>query len=219
MDGGNNFTFKQTVMKTLITILLTVICLSCKTWDWGETFIYKIPKGSHQDISMPVMIEGTEKWGGNITLEYDAEEMICPENFAYWNKFGGIMPDLTSNFIEGKHQSARLAWRVDPEDTEYFYLGYIVYVWGEKEPYRDYLLNDGERIRIKTGEQFYGSVVKYDEWWGVFYEYETAYIKIDDPKLKGEDLMVVMDPYYGGVPVAPTDITITLEIIDTTWLY
>ncbi len=207
-------------MKTLLSVLLLSIVLSgCDLWDWGDTVVYIIPEGKHQDFNMPEMIDGTEIWAGNIVIDYNPKKMTCPENFAYWNKLGGMMPDLTSNFIEGKHQSARLAWRVDPMDTEYIYLGYIVYVMGEKQPHRGYLYTpDSTYVRVKIGEQFYGSVVKYKEWWGVYLA-ENIYIKVGDPELKGEDLMVVMTPYYGGKPTAPTDITITITFVDTTWLY
>jgi len=211
------------IVGTIILMLLAIGLFGCKTWHWGDIIIYEIPKGEHADVGMPSIIEGTEKWGGEMILEYNPDEMVDEEyNFAYWNKLGGMMPDINDNFTEGKHQSARIAWRVDPDDPSYFYVGYIVYVYGETEPHRDYLKDSNDqRIRIPVGVEFYPQVIKYDAWWGVYVEYQGTggYIKIEDDKLKREKFMVVMDPYYGGEPVAPTDIYITLKYIDTTWLY
>jgi len=209
-------------MRTAIIISL-ILLSSCKTWHWGETIEYKIPKGKHADVGMPTIIDGTKKWGGEMTLEYDPEEMVDPEhNFAYWNKLGGIMPDLTDNIFGGSHRSARIAWRVDPEDPYYFYIGYIVYIQGIKEPYRNYLLDEeGNKVRIPVGDSFVPMVTQYTDHWGVYVKYngQEARKRFNDSSLKKEKFLVVMDPYYGGVPVAPTDIYITLTIIDTTWLY
>ena len=45
-------------MKTKIIVLILAISFSgCRTWNWGETLEYKIPKGKHQDIGMPMIIE------------------------------------------------------------------------------------------------------------------------------------------------------------------
>ena len=210
-------------MKKLLVFIMILCLFSCKTWEWGETFNYHIPAGQHSDIGMPMIIEGTERWGGEMTLDYDPFRMIdTVENFAYWNKFGGIMPDLTDNFIPGKHQSARAAWRVDPEDPAYIYMGYIVYVWGREKPYRGYLLDqDSAKVRVPVGETFWPIVTKYSDRWGVYVKYkdQEAEIRVNDKELKREKMMVVMDPYYGGEPVAPTDIYIELKIIDTTWIY
>ena len=206
---------------TLIAILIfmSVIINGCKTWEWGDTINYTIPEGEHAEMGMPFIIDGTEKWGGEMTLEYNPDEMIdTVENFSYWNKLGGIMPDINDNY--GSHQSARAAWRVDPEDTDYFYVGYIVYV--QDEPQRGYLLDyDGNKIRIRVGETFFPMVTLYSDRWGVYVRYgnQEGSVRVEDDKLRWERFVVVMDPYYGGNPVAPTDIFISLKIIDTHWNY
>ena len=210
-------------MKNLLIISALVLLSGCKLWDWGETYYYHIPTGKHSDISCPMIIEETEVWGGEMLLTYNPDRMIdTVENFAYWNKLGGMMPDATSNMIEGKHQSARVAWRIDPSDVHYVYLGYIVYKMGLETPERGYLLTaEGEKMRIPMGEPFHVFVSKQKEWWSisVYYGDEDAYKKAEDPFLRREKFMVVMDPYYGGTPAAPTGISFTLKIKDTTWLY
>lgn len=207
----------------IIPILALLLIPGCKTWQWGDTITYHIPEGKHSDSGMPMVIDGTEKWGGYMHMVYNPELMADPaENFAYWNKIGGIMPDITSNLIEGKHQSARVAWRVDPEDPGYIYIGYIVYVKGQDAPERGYLLDDeGEKVRVFVGDEFYSSVTNHGSHWGVYVEYggKKAAIRVDDERLKKEKFYVVMDPYYGGNPVAPTDIFITVTHIDTNWNY
>ena len=207
-----------------LTIILLFACLtSCTIWNWGDTYTFHIEEGKHSDLSTPMLIEGTEVWGGEMTLNYNPSGMVDKtHNFSYWNKLGGMMPDLNDNFIEGKHQSARAAWRINPPDMDHIYLGYIVYIRGQDKPERGYLLTyEGERIKVPVGEPFRVYVSQSKEWWGVtaYYGGGEAYIKVDDPTLKREKFLVVMDPYYGGVPAAPTDITITLKIMDTTFLY
>jgi len=209
-------------MRKLIVISLLVILSGCKLWKWGETYHYHIPTGKHSDTNCPMIIHETEVWGGEMIMTFNPERMIdTVYNFSYWNKLGGMMPDITSNMIEGKHQSARVAWRINPPDVDHIYLGYIVYVYGKTEPYRDYLLTpEGERIKVSIGEPFYIFVSKNKAgWWGITYGHDEAYIKIVDPYLKREKFMVVMDPYYGGTPPAPTGINISLKIKDTTWIY
>jgi len=211
-------------MKKISSILILIFLLTgCKTWDWGEIFYYEILEGNHSGVNMPVIIEGTEKWGGEMTLTYNPGKMIDPvENFSYWNKLGGLMPSLDDNFIVGKHQSARAAWRVDPLDTEYIYIGYIVYVWGQDEPQRGYLLDgDGNKVRVKIRDTFFPVVTQYSDHWGVGVKYngQLAEIRVNDEELRREKFLVVMDPYYGDNPVAPTTIYIRLEIMDTTWIY
>lgn len=208
-------------MRKLIVISLLVVLSGCKIWDWGETYHYVIQAGKHSDKNCPMVIHETEVWGGEMILTYNPERMIdTVYNFSYWNKLGGMMPDITSNMIEGKHQSARVAWRINPPDMDHIYLGYIVYVYGKTEPYRDYLLTpEGERIKIAIGQPFHIFVSKKKEWWGITYGHDEAYIKIVDTHLKREKFMVVMDPYYGGIPPAPTGINISLKIKDTTWMY
>ena len=156
-------------------------------------------------------------------LTYNPERMVDEEyNFSYWNKLGGMMPDITDNWIPSKHQSARAAWRINPPVKDSVYLGYIVYVYGSEMAQRGYLLTaDGERIAVPLGEPFHVFVSKYKTWWGVsaYYGGKEAYIKVTDPMLKRERFLVVMDPYYGGVPTAPTGINISLKIKDTTWMY
>lgn len=210
---------KKTVLFTAFALLL----IGCKTWDYGDTHTYIIPEGKHTTLSSPTLIEGTEVWGGEMTVLFNTEQMIDKEyNFSYWNKLGGLMPDLNDNFIPGKHQSARAAWRIDPPDMDYIYLGYIIYVWGQEESQRGYLLSaDGTKIKVPVGSPFNICVKQYDNWWGITAHYggQEAYIKVEEPKLRKERFLVVMDPYYGGVPAAPTAITITLRVMDTTWIY
>jgi len=211
-------------MRNILIILIALMLLpACKTWRWGDTVHSHINKGEHHGSERFVIIEGTKKWGGECVLEYNPDEMVDPvENFSYWNKLGGLMPDITDNLIEGKHQSARVAWRVDPEDPGYFFIGYIVYVKGQDKPERDYLRDSNNNlIRIPVGAMFKPQVIKYDLWWGIYVDYngQVAYKKILDENLKREKFLVVMDLYYGGDPVAPTDIDMSLHYIDTTWLY
>lgn len=214
---------KKEEMRNLIIILALILLPGCKLWEWGEIYKYEIPKGKHSDMSTPMLIEGTEVWGGEMVLYYDPEQMVDEEyNFGYWNKLGGMMPDIIDNVIEGKHQSARAAWRIDPPVLDSVYLGYIVYIYGLETPERGYLLTDkGERIAVPMGRPFTVFVSKKQEWWSVSARYggKEAYKRVDDPLLKREKFLVVMDPYYGGHPPAPTNITITLKIKDTTWLY
>ena len=206
----------------VLLMLLLGFPMGCKTWDYGNTYRYTIEQGKHSPGEFPIIIQGTERWGGNMVIMYDPDQMIdTVENFSYWNKLGGIMPDITDNWIEGKHQSARAAWRVDPEDPAFMYLGYIVYVYGQDKPERGYLTDYNEkRIHVPIGAEFFVAVNQYKDHWGVFVDYGgvRAEIKVDDPKLRGEKMMVAMDPYYGGNPVAPTDIEIRLEAIETTLL-
>jgi len=210
-------------MRNLIIILALILLPGCKTWQWGETQHYFIETGEHSDKLGPVLIEGTKVWGGEMIITYNPDRMIDEEyNFSYWNKLGGMMPDITDNWIPGKHQSARAAWRIDPTDVSYIYLGYIVYVYGLETPERGYLLTSaGEKIRVPMGEPFRVFVSKSKEWWGVsaYYGGREAYKKAMDPMLKRERFLIVMDPYYGGEPPAPTGINFTLKIKDTNWNY
>jgi len=210
-------------MRNLIIILALILLPGCKLWDWRDTHHYFIEAGKHSDMMSPTLIEGTEVWGGEMILTFDPEKMIdTVYNFGYWNKLGGMMPDLTDNWIPGKHQSARAAWRIDPPVTDSVYLGYIVYTYGLEMPERGYLLTSkGERIAVPVGAPFHVFVSKSKEWWGItaYYGGKEAYKKAVDPLLKRERFLVVMDPWYGGEPPAPTNIDITLKIKDTTWLY
>ena len=223
---GCLFSRKNLVTLLIISVLSLVLGFlvgGCKLWEWGATYHYHIPTGKHTDVNCPMLIEETEVWGGEMIMTYNPERMVdTVANFAYWNKLGGMMPDITSNVVTGKHQSARAAWRVDPLDVQYVYLGYIVYVYGLETPDRGYLLTaKGERLRVPVGQPFHVFVSKYKTWWGVsaYYGGIEAYKKVDDPFLKRERFLVVMDPYYGGVPAAPTGISISLKIKDTTWRY
>ena len=210
-------------MKNILIILAIALLPACKLWEWGETYTYHIPTGKHTDVNCPMIIHETEVWGGEMIMTYNPERMIdTVYNFSYWNKLGGMMPDVLDNFIPSKHQSARAAWRIDPLDVQYIYLGYIVYVYGLESPDRGYLLTaKGEKIRVPMGQPFHVFVSKYKTWWGVsaYYGGKEAYVKVTDPMLKRERFLVVMDPWYGGVPTAPTGISISLKIKDTTWLY
>ena len=211
-------------MRSLIlTILILVLIPGCKLWKWGETYTYHIPAGKHTDVNCPMMIDETEVWGGEMILTYNPERMVdTVYDFSYWNKLGGMMPDITDNWIPTKHQSARAAWRIDPPVKDSVYLGYIVYVYGQEMAQRGYLLTaKGERIAVPLGKPFHVFVSKKKEWWSVsaYYGGKEAYVKVEDPLLKRERFLVVMDPYYGGIPVAPTGISISLKIKDTTWLY
>ena len=210
-------------MRNLIIILALILLPGCKTWRWGDTYHYFIEQGQHSDFLCPSLIKGTKVWGGEMILTFDPTKMIDTiGNFSYWNKLGGMMPDLTDNWIPGKHQSARAAWRIDPPVLDSVYLGYVVYVWGFETANRGYLLTDkGERIAVPVGEPFTVFVQKYAGWWGVVAEYggKEAYVKVLDDRLKRERFMVAMDPWYGGEPGAPTNIDITLKIKDTNWLY
>jgi len=132
------------------------------------------------------------------------------------------MPDVDANLIPDKHQSARVAWRINPTDVSKVYLGYIVYRFGLETPERGYLLTEeGEEICVPMGTPFHVFVSKKKTWWSIsaYYNGMEAYKKAEDAMLYRERFMVVMDPYYGGVPTAPTDITITIKVKDTTWLY
>ena len=195
----------------------------CKLWVWGTTYDYKIAEGMYRDWTCPMLISETEVWGGEMIITFDPEKMVdTVHNFGYWNKLGGMMPDLTDNWIPGKHQSARAAWRIDPPVKDSVYLGYIVYTYGLETPERGYLLTSkGERIAVPVGKPFSVFVSKSKEWWGItaYYGGKEAYKKAVDPMLKRERFLVVMDPWYGGEAAAPTDIDITLKIKDTTWLY
>ncbi len=206
-------------MKTISSILVLFLCLTgCKTWEYGDVYYQHIDKGEHY-ATPSLTLHFTEVWGGKCILEYDSEQMIDLEyNFSYWNKLGGLMPDITDNI--GEHQSARLAWRVDPEDTNYFYVGYISYVNNEVE--RGYLLGyDEEKLRIAVGDEFDARVNKYTDHWGVHVRYGgyEAFKRINDNELKRERFVVVMDMYYGGIPAAPTDIDLTIEVVDTKFIY
>jgi len=210
-------------MRNLIIILALILLSGCKLWDWGETYHYVIPEGKHTDVKCPMLIPGTQVWGGEMVMTYNPERMVdTVYNFSYWNKLGGMMPDITDNIVEGKHQSARAAWRIDPPVTDSVYLGYIVYIWGVETAERGYLLTaEGERIAVPLGKPFHVYVSKYKTWWGIsaYYGGKEAYKKVVDPMLKRERFLVVMDPYYGGEPGAPTNITITLKIKDTKFGY
>lgn len=211
-------------MRKILILLLAVLLLSgCKLWEWGEIYTYYIPAGKHTDVNCPMWIQETEVWGGEMILTYNPERMIdTVYNFSYWNKLGGMMPDVLDNIIPGKHQSARVAWRINPPVKDSIYLGYIAYVYGKEKPERGYLLTaKGERIAVPLGKPFHVFVSKKKEWWSVsaYYGGKEAYKKVEDPLLKREKFLVVMDPYYGGVPPAPTGIHISLKIKDTTWLY
>ena len=211
-------------MKKLLILLLAITLLpGCKLWEWGETYHYHIPTGKHADVNCPMIIHETEVWGGEMILTYNPERMVdTVANFRYWNKLGGMMPDLTSNFLTGKHQSARAAWRIDPPMKDSVYLGYIVYIRGQEVAQRGYLLTaKGERIAVPLGKPFHVFISKKREWWSVsaYYGGREAYVKVLDPLLKRERFLVVMDPWYGGGPPAPTSIHISLKIKDTTWLY
>jgi len=213
----------RAMRKTLIILLAIILLPGCETWNWGETYHYHIPAGEHGDINCPAVIQETEVWGGEMTMTYNPDRMVdTVYNFSYWSKLGGMMPDITSNFIEGKHQSARAAWRLDPTDVSYIYLGYIVYVYGLETPERGYLLTtNGEKVRVPMGSPFHVFVSKAKEWWSisVYHGGKEAYIKVEDEMLKRERFMVVMEPWYGGEPPAPTGINFSLKIKDTTWLY
>lgn len=210
-------------MRTLIVILALALLPGCKLWEWGATYNYHIPAGKHTDVNCPMVIEETEVWGGEMVMTYNPERMEdTVYDFSYWNKLGGMMPDITDNWILGKHQSARAAWRINPPVKDSVYLGYIVYVYGQEMPQRGYLLTaKGERIAVPLGKPFHVFVSKYKTWWGVsaYYGGKEAYIKVIDPMLRREKFLVVMDPYYGGEPPAPTGINISLKIKDTTWIY
>lgn len=198
-----------------LLILLSIISVSCKTWEYGEVYTQHIEAGKH--YAKPIQLKFTEAWGGLCVLEYDSEEMIDPEeNFAYWCKLGGLMPDLTDNI--GYHESARMAWRVDPEDTNYFYLGYIIY-HGDVE--RGYLLDvNGNKMRVRVGDQFDARVIKYRDHWAVSAKYNGQYAyKRYDIDLKREKFIVGLDLYFGGAVPAPTDIWLTVETVDTNWNY
>ena len=213
---------KIIIITIFATLVAGIVLLSqCKRWEWGETITYTIPEGKHAEFNFPTLIKGTEVWGGEMIIEYNPDQMIdTTHGFSYWNKLGGMMPDLSSNLIPGEHQSARAAWRIDPPDMDHVYLGYIVYVWGQETPERDYLYTpEGEKVRVGIGEPFKIFVSKSKTWWGITYGNEEAWKKIEDEELRGEQFMVAMDPYYGGHPVAPTEITITLRVYDTTWIY
>lgn len=199
--------------KTLIILLSFVAMFSCKTWEFGDTYMQHIAAGEH--FATPIELHFTKMWGGLCVLEYDPEQMIdTVENFSYWNKLGGLMPDITGN--TGFHQSARCAWRVDPEDTDFFYLGYIIYN-GDVE--RGYLLDDqGEKMRIQVGHEFDARVKNFGYCWGVSAKYNGQYAyKRYDVDLKKNLNDVVMDLYYGGDVPAPTDIWLTVEVVDTNW--
>jgi len=214
---------KETEMRNLIIIITLILLPGCKLWEWGDTYKYEIPKGAHSDVLCPMLIKETKVWGGEMILFYDPVQMVdTVGNFGYWNKLGGMMPDITDNYIVGKHQSARAAWRIDPPEIDRVYLGYIVYIYGVEMAERGYLLtSEGERISVPMGRAFHVFVSKYKEWWGVsaYYGGQEAYKKAVDPTLKRERFLVVMDPYYGGEPGAPTNITITLKIKDTKFGY
>ena len=186
---------------------------SCKTWEFGDIYYQHIEKGEH--ASKPVGLEFTKMWGGLCVLEYDPEAMIdTVENFAYWNKLGGLMPDINDNI--GHHESARVAWRVDPEDPYYFFLGYIIY---DGEPERGYLLDaEGNNMRIMVGDEFDARVVNYGDHWGISAKHKGQYaFKRYDTDLKKDKFTVVMFLYYGGNVPAPTDIDLTIKVVDTNW--
>lgn len=198
-------------MKYLTIILLLLV--SCKTWELGDIYTQHIEAGEHH--ATPIRLEFTKMWGGLCVLEYDSEQMVdIVENFSYWNKLGGLMPDINDNF--GFHQSARMAWRVDPEDTDFFYLGYIIY---NGDVARGYLLDaNGEKMRVQVGAEFDARVKNFGYCWGVSAKYngQNAY-KRYDVDLKKNKNDVVMDLYYGGNVPAPTDIDLTIRVVDTKW--
>jgi hypothetical protein len=211
-------------MKKMLTFAIIALLLgSCRTWDYGDTYVQTVEKGDFSPKLEWVVIDGTKVWGGNCTITYTASKMVdSVDNFGYWSKLGGLMPDVGSNYIEGLHQSARAAWRVDPEDPNYIYLGYIVYVKGESEPQRGYLKDyNGEKFRVQVGIPFFAHVKNHGEWWGVSVSHggRSGYVKVIDKALKREKFMVVMNLYYGGTVPAPTDVTLTMEAIDTHWNY
>jgi len=211
-------------MKRLaIVFFITILFSGCKLWEWGETYHYHIPTGKHSDVNCPMVIEETEVWGGEMIMTFNPDRMVdTVANFAYWNKLGGMMPDITDNVAIGKKQSVRAAWRIDPPVMDSIYLGYVAYKKGIEESERGYLLTaKGEKIVVPLGKPFHVFVSKKKEWWSVsaYYGGKEAYVKVVDPLLKREKFLVVMDPYYGGAPPAPTGINISLKIKDTTWLY
>lgn len=212
--------------KILVFVLffLAFVMLSCKKWESEDFYKEHIKAGNHSPNSFPSLIEGTKHWGGECTLEYDPSKMVDPEfNFAYWNKLGGLMPDIIDNLLEGKHQSARVAWRTDPEDPNYIYLGYIIYVPGEKKPIRDYLYygdsensDNQEKVRIKNGETFFASVKHCLKSWEmhVCYDEKQGSVVYEDSTLTEEAFLVPLGLYYGGEPPAPTDIYLTIKVQD-----
>lgn len=210
-------------MRNLLIISFVVLLSGCKIWEWGETYRYHIPTGKHSDVNCPMIIEETEVWGGEMVMTYNPERMVDTVwNFSYWNKLGGMMPDITDNAAVGEKRSARAAWRINPPDMNHIYLGYIAYKKGVEQPERGYLLTaEGERLRVPMADTFHVFVSKKKEWWNIsaYYGGKEAYVKVEDPSLKREKFLVVMDPYYGGEPTAPTGINISLKIKDTTWLY
>lgn len=197
-------------MKHLLIILVFILA-SCETWDYGETYTQHINAGEH--YAKPVTLKFTEVWGGKCTLEYNPEQMTIPDG---WSKLGGIMEKITDNI--GEKNSARIAFRADPDDFNYFFLGSYIYDRGEV--FRDYLLDmDGQKVRVRVGDEFEARIVPNTTHWGLYVTTGTQQSEYRYNTNISRDLLVQMDLYYGGENPAPCDIDLTIQVVDTNWNY
>jgi hypothetical protein len=208
-------------MKNVI-FLFAIACLVHSCWMPYREFnedptILTIKKGEHN--ANPILMDHAKEFNAlDMFIEYDPSEMADSElGFDHWIILGGLNSD---------NLYVRLTFKIDSEDPNYFYPGYVVKGLNGDEVLSDYFYYkeiDGtptdEKAHIKVNQVFSSSVIpsSYDMRFGVHYDNKDWWMKIEPENIQKRGFTPVFEMIYHETLTAPTDITCSGKFSDTNW--